>query len=140
MKKVLVGTFYILQAICHLIVFVFPIRVRGFNGGGMAGLEIMIRYYFALASCLSILAALLLFLGLKYWACNYLAKYAGIASSSLFILFYVFLITGSSSNIQMGYYVYHYSILLMVSLIIVVLNVVSMIGLYSFVESKRIRD
>ena len=106
----------------------------------MAGIEILIRYYFALASCLSFLTALLLSLGLKYWACNYLARYLGVASSSLFILFYVFLITGSSSNIQRGYYVYHYSILLMVSLIIVVLNVVSMIGLYSFAESKRIRD
>jgi hypothetical protein len=133
MKRTLLGTFYTLQGIGNLtfgLLALISDYIFGF----------LIAAPLALASCLSILTALLLFLGLKYWACNYLAWYSGIASSSLFILFYVFLITGSSSNIQMGYYVYHYSILLMVSLIIVVLNVVSMIGLYSFAESKRIRD
>ena len=63
MKKIFVGTFYILQGVGHFTIFVFPSIVRGINGGGMAGLEIMIRYYFVLASCLSFLTALLLFWG-----------------------------------------------------------------------------
>ena len=125
MKKIFVGTFYILQGVGHFTIFVFPSIVRGINGGGMAGLEIMIRYYFVLASCLSFLTALLLFLGSKHWAYNYLAKYLGVTSSSLFMLFHGLLIVVSYSNVFIeGYYVYHYFILLIVSLLIIVLNVV----------------
>ncbi len=139
MKKVLVGTFYVLQGICHLIVFVFLIIVTGFNGGSMAALEAMIGVfglnYFGLASGLSFLTALLLFLKRKD-----LALRLGITGSGLLILFYGFLITMSYPFIVLGYYpsVYHYSIFLMISLIIVVLNVVSVFGLYRLAKDKRI--
>jgi len=141
MKKVLVGTFYVLQGICHLIVFVFPIIVTGFNRGSIAALGITIGIfglnYFGLASGLSFLTALLLFLKRKN-----LALRLGITGSGLLILFYGFLITMSHPYIVLGYYpsVYHYCIFLMISLIIVVLNVVSVFGLYRLAKDKRIRD
>jgi len=141
MKKVLVGTFYVLQGICHLIVFVFSIIVTGFNRGSIAALGITIGFfglnYFGLASGLSFLTALLLFLKRKD-----LALRLGITGSGLLILFYGFLITMSHPYIVLGYYpsVYHYCIFLMISLIIVVLNVVSVFGLYRLAKDKRIRD
>jgi hypothetical protein len=135
---VLVGAFYVLQGMCHLIVFVFPIIVRGFNGGSIAVLGITIGIfglnYFGLASGLSFLTALLLFLERKN-----LALRLGITGSGLLILFYGFLIITSHLYIVLGD-VYHYSIFLIISLIIVVLNVVSVFGLYRLAKDKRIRD
>jgi len=133
MKKLLVGTFYILQGICHLILFVFPIRVGATNGGGMAGLEIMLRGFFALVCGFSLLTGLLLFLEKKD-----LALRLGFTASVLFILFWGISIIDSYYSIVLGHYVYHYSILLMISLIIVVLNVVSVFGLFSIAKEKRI--
>lgn len=95
----------------------------------MAAFEILATYYIALASCLSFLTALLLSLGSKRGAWH-----SGIACSSLFTLFYGFLATASFSSIAEGYY--GNSVLLLLSLVIVVLNVVSVFGLDSFTKNK----
>ena len=137
MKRKIFGTFYTLQGIGHLI-FIFPARVMGFNGGGMAGFDIVIKYYFIFASCFSLLTGLLLFLGLKHQFFNYLAKYLGITSSILFILFYGTLILAVAPILRLDNTFAITLSLLVLSIIVVILNLVFVGGLHSLTKNKSI--
>jgi uncharacterized membrane protein len=133
-QKVLVGLFYALQGLIHVWLF-FIIRVvgsLGAPGGVLYGLEIMIRSYFVLASCFSLLTVLTLFLKREERALN-----LGIITLVLFGLFYGFDVIARYYDIARGYYISYTVTRLLLSLIIVVLNVVSVFGLFSIVKEER---
>jgi hypothetical protein len=126
MKKVLVGLFYIVQGIGNLI-FV----IGAFTSDPKFGIGI--GFFLLLPSIFSVLPVWEL---LKKKIAK--ALQWGFYASVLFMLFWGIRIVGSYNSIVFGYHVYHYTILLMISLIIVVLNVAAVLGLFSFARNKRI--
>ena len=127
MKKVLGGLFYIVQGIGNLIfaIGVFTSDVCKFGIG--------IGFFLLLPSIFSVLPVWEL---LKKKIAK--ALQWGFYASVLFMLFWGIRIVGSYNSIVFGYHVYHYTILLMISLIIVILNDPAVLGLFSFARNKRI--
>jgi hypothetical protein len=129
MKKVLVGTFYTLQGVGNLI-----FALSFFTSGGDPRVGFALGFFLLLPSISSLLAVLLLFLRREDWALAW-----GKLSSVLFIFFYGLMVRNAYDNIVRGITFTITLFWLIVSLIIVVLNVVSVFGLYNFAESKRIQ-
>ncbi len=129
MKKVLVGTFYTLQGVGNLI-----FALSFFTSGGDPRVGFALGFFLLVPSFSSLLAVLLLFLRREDWAVAW-----GKLSSVLFIFFYGLMVRNAYDNIVRGITFTITLFWLIVSLIIVVLNVVSVFGLYNFAGSKRIQ-
>jgi len=128
MKKLSVSTFYTMQGLGNLILG-FYTRVDGSYGapgGGLAGLENTIRSVLFFASCLSLVTALVLSLRLEDWALP-----LGEITSVFFGLFYGYLLI-----LQAPITV----VVRLLSLLIVVLNAVSVFFLYDLSKNKSIPD
>jgi len=128
MKKVLIGAFYALQGLGNLVIGLF--FTSGGLGGGGFFVEILIKNFLLLASCLSVFTALTLFLKREKWAQEF-----GRASSFLFGSFYAWMALGSLSVIAPQYYI-EVAILLLLSTLIVALNIVSVFFLHACVRNK----
>ncbi len=119
MKKVLLGAFYTLQGLCNLI-----LGWQSLTHNGTPQIVIPMGLFLVFASCLSLFAALTLFLRREV-----LAESWGIISSFLFILFYGWIALISYSGIMRHYYS-RAAIVLLLSMVIVVLNAASILSLY----------
>ena len=128
MKRMLLGAFYTLQGIGNL-TFAFLLFIS--PGGRPAGIGFIIGALPFLASIFSLIAAFELFKKREDWGSS-----MGKLSSVLFIFFYGWMVRNAYDNIVRGYHVYHYAILLMVSLIIVVLNALSIFFLYEGTKNR----
>jgi len=121
MKRILIGLFYALQGICN---FVFAIDA--FTSDPKFGIGI--GFFLLLPTILSFVTVWKL-VQRKIDQTRALA----IAVSVFFIFMHI-----CYSNILLGYYVHQYFVLLIVLLLIIVLNVVAVLGLFSFARNKRI--
>jgi hypothetical protein len=133
MKRVLVGLFYTLQGLIHLWLSLI-VRVTGSEGSGAAlvGLEIMTRSFLVLASCFSFFTVFFLFLKRKSHA-----LFWGLITSVLFNVFSAIGVMASCSAIASGYNVLYSVAMLLTSLIIMVLNAVSVFGLFSIADEEE---
>jgi len=135
MKKILLGTFYTLQGLGNLILgFFFPIK--GARGQIAFAIDIFIRPSILFVSCLSLFIALTLFLPQarklrrEGWS-----LVLGMFTSVLFGMFYGLAALFVYSEI-MRHYSSYAAIVLLISLIIVVLNTVSVFFLYKLTSNK----
>jgi hypothetical protein len=148
MKRILVGAFYASQGLGNLVMALFLIK-----GWYVAGLAMMIRPFLEVASSLSLFTALTLFLPQAHrfrskmfsvlmlsWLQTRelrpmsLSWVLGAWTSSLFGLFYVFV--ALFSYIFINQYSSLAIIILLPSLLIVVLNAVSVFFLYELTNNK----
>jgi hypothetical protein len=118
MKRILVGAFYALQGLVNLVMALFL-------GSRVVGLEMMIKAFLGVASCLSLLTALTLFSPQAHKLGREDSPlFFGLVTSVLFGLFYVWMtLIGYSHVVEQ--YSSRDAIVLLLSLIIVVLNAVS---------------
>jgi len=124
MKRVLVGLSYGLQGIGNLTLALFSLSDLTHGAFGVV-------IFLLLPSIFSLVAVWFLFTS-DVDPTHMYALGWGTVASALFLVFYWMLIGQTAySNIEMGYYVYQSSIWLMVYLGIVVLNAVSIYGLFS---------
>jgi len=134
MKKILLGTFYTLQGLGNLILGLF--FIKGGRGAIGVAIDIVIKPTILFVSCLSLFTALTLFLPRarklrrEGWS-----LFLGIVTSVLFGMFYVWIALISYSEIVRHYSSYA-AIVLLISLIIVVLNTVSVFFLYELTSNK----
>jgi len=135
MKKVLVGTFYILQGIGNFILGLSTSVEGSYGapGGVLAGLEIMIKTFLVFVSCLSLITALILFLKLEDWSLN-----VGIITSAFFCMFYGWMALISYNNLVRPHDITRSAFWLMISIIIVVLNALAPFFLYSLTKNKSV--
>lgn len=127
LKKILVGTFYALQGLGHLIYALFIFRIESAHGGGgVAGLEIMTRTFLEVTSCLSLLTALSLFLPrARELRREDRSVVLGTVTSVLFGWYYGWWMVLIGNTYIVKQYYSPAVIVLLLMLMIVVLNVVS---------------
>jgi len=119
MRKILLGAFYALQGLGNLVMALL------ITGSRPVGLEMMVKAFLGVASCLSLLTALSLFLPrVREFTREDLPFVFGFWTSVLFGLFYGFMALIGYSHVVQQYYSRD-AIVLLLSLIIVVLNAVS---------------
>jgi len=139
MRKILLGAFYALQGLGNLIfaLFIFGLEgSEGAPGGGITGLEIMTKTFLEVVSCLSLLTALTLFmLQARKIRSEKWSLVLGMLTSVFFGLFYLFLALMGYSAIG-GQYSSLAAIVLLLSLIILVLNAVSVVFLFELSNNK----
>jgi len=126
MKRKLLGAFYTLQGLSNFVLTLF--FITGGAGGGGFFAEILVKGFLLLASCLSVFAALTLFLKRDNWA-----RVLGGISSFFFGAFYMEIALMSYSGITQKYYS-GAAIGLLLSISIVLLNAVSFFSLYKMRE------
>jgi hypothetical protein len=128
MKRILIGLFYTLQGIGNLV-----FAIGAFTSDPKFGIGI--GFFLLVPSIFSFITVWKLFQRkidqTRAW---------GIVVSIFFILFYGIFVNDSYSSIVRGMYVYHYFVLLMISLLIIVLNVVAVLCLFSIVKNKHVQD
>jgi len=141
MRKTLLGSFYALQGLGNLIDALFIFRLEGGEGapsGGITGLGMMIKTLLGVASCLSLLTALTLFLlqarKLKHedWA-----FVLGFWTSVFVGFYYLFLAVLGYSAIGGQYSSLAAYIVLLLAITMLVLNAVSVFFLYELTNNKR---
>jgi hypothetical protein len=131
MKRTLLGAFYFLQGLGNIAFGLF--FIRGGLGGGGAFVDVFLRPLFVAVSCLSLLAALGLLLRREN-----LAQVSGELSSFFFCMFY--------GSVALSIYGYRPSlsvsalIVFFLSIVIIVLNVLSIFVLRYKKEGRSMKD
>jgi len=132
MKRVLVGLSYGLQGIGNLALALF--LFSSLTPGGFA-----FGFFLLVPSISSLVAVWFLFTSNVDPTYMYALGW-GTLASALFIILYGILGRQAFSNIVRGYYVYENSIPLLVSSIVLVLNAVSIFGLFSIDKEEKMHE
>ncbi len=135
MKKILLGAFYASQGVGNLVLGL--LFIRGGLGVGGVFVDIFLRPLFVAVSCLSLLAALSLFLRREN-----LAQVFGEVSSVFFCMFYGMVAVGLSSYPYIGLSQSFLAsiMLILLSIVIIVLNVLSVFVLRYKKEGRRMKN
>ncbi len=137
LKKQFIRASYLFQGLVNLAFALFFFHVDtspGGSGGGITGLEIIIKLFLVFISCLSFITVLvLIFMGeasAKYWA---------VMTSSFYILFYETVTIFAVAGVALGS-LSLYATVLLTGVAVLFLNATSLYFLHEILRDQRIKQ